>query len=90
MAIVMTMTFDEYDGLTMVIMMTQVDDKGINNGNYNDGNGNGDDKDNDNDDFNDKVMTQVGAMDELCLHFSTLHNQAEKRTCVLRSRYCHY
>jgi len=27
---------------------------------------------------------QVGAMDELCLHFSTLHNQAEKRTCVLR------
>ena len=27
---------------------------------------------------------QVGAMDELCLHFSTVHSQAEKRTCVLR------
>ena len=35
------------------------------------------------------MATQVGAMDELCLHFSTIHNQAEKRTCVLRSHSCH-
>ena len=30
------------------------------------------------------ILLQVGAMDELCLHFSTVHSQAEKRTCVLR------
>ena len=31
------------------------------------------------------LTIQVGAMDELCLHFSTVHNQPEKRTCLLRS-----
>ena len=30
-------------------------------------------------------MLQVGSMDELCIHFSTVHNQSEKRTCLLRS-----
>merc|ERR1719264_1618129 len=30
------------------------------------------------------LTIQVGAMDELCLHFSTVHNQPEKRTCLLR------
>ena len=86
MTIGMTMTFYDCDGLTMVmttaIVMAQIDDKGINNGDYN-----GLDK------KMAMVTTQVGAMDELCLHFSTLHNQAEKRTCVLRSHCfhrCHY
>ena len=51
MTIVMTMTFDDYDGLTMVmttaIVMAQIDEKGINNGDFN-GNDYDDDKNNDN------------------------------------------
>ena len=51
MAIVMTMTFDDYDGLTMVmttaIVMAQIDETGINNGDFN-GNDYDDDKNNDN------------------------------------------